>query len=84
MDQQILSDLAGDLELRLPNALERITASLKDETFRETCLDYEECVKCLRYWTETATDRPERGEEYRRTSVALQEEILGYLRGQQN
>lgn len=72
-----MQELADRLEPELPGALEKIRRSLRDESFQDMCLEYEDGVKCLRRFAE--------GQRRRMAEVAelvegVQQEILHYLR----
>lgn len=52
----------------------------KNQSFKEICLDYEQCCKTLRYWQKHKTEESkQRTVEYEDILNGLEQEIMQYL-----
>jgi hypothetical protein len=76
MDEQILAELAQDLEPQLPDALHRIKQLWHDDRFRDMCVEYEDGVNCLRRLREGQSKRID---EVTKLIEDSEREILQYL-----
>ena len=80
MDTEILAELTRRLETEAPDAAQRINRSLDDDSFRDMCAEYEDCMNCLSRWRQSSAKHEQRIEEYTQLIQDLEREILEYLR----